>query len=175
MAKAPTQTLVIIGTARKPNASDLRDRGLSGLPDPSPEVALRRADLQSEQAALRAEETIFHGEKSFSSSLRTEIGGQRDTNDDISDLDGETGSSILSEDSILVKIEDEDSKGDEGILQSIAHCDIPQLSESAVADDAPGGAQNAIRKLRHRKPIQLHPYALEREVYRQRVKVGRVE
>ena len=32
-----------------------------------------------------------------------------------------------------------------------------------------------VRNLRDRNPIQLRPYALEREVYRQRVKRGRVE
>lgn len=52
MPKATARAeLVIVGTARKPNASDLRNRGLAGLPDPSPDVARRRAELEAELAA----------------------------------------------------------------------------------------------------------------------------
>ncbi len=85
MKKAPKKDLVVIGTARKPNASDLRNRGLSGLPDPSPEVALRRAELELEQEALRAQVALLQGENELSF-LRTKIGVHRSTDDDVSGL-----------------------------------------------------------------------------------------
>lgn len=67
MPKAtPKRDLVIIGTARKPNASDLRNRGLTGLPDPSSDVTRRRAELEAEKAALRAGWDFFgKGEGAF--------------------------------------------------------------------------------------------------------------
>ena len=86
MKKAPKKDLVVIGTARKPNASDLRNRGLSGLPDPSPEVALRRAEFELEQEALRAQVALLQGENELSF-LRTKIGVHRSTDDDASGLD----------------------------------------------------------------------------------------
>ena len=45
--------LPVIGTSRKPNSTDLLNRGLNGLPDPSPAIKLRKAALKKEQLALR--------------------------------------------------------------------------------------------------------------------------
>ena len=72
MAKMPGSNLEIVGTARKPNNSDLRHRGLTGLPDPSPEVAARRAELESQQEELKARVATFQGEGRISF-MRTKI------------------------------------------------------------------------------------------------------
>ena len=54
---APKQ---VIGIKRRPNARDLVERdNLQGLPDPDAEVVLRRAVLNTEQAALRAQQSII--------------------------------------------------------------------------------------------------------------------
>ena len=51
---APKQ---VIGIKRRPNARDLVERdNLQGLPDPDTDVLLRRAVLNTEQAALRAQQ-----------------------------------------------------------------------------------------------------------------------
>ena len=49
----------VIGTDRGPRPRDLKDRRLQGLPDPDPEVFLRRAALELGQAALGLQQTIL--------------------------------------------------------------------------------------------------------------------
>ena len=68
-----------------------------------------------------------------------------------------------------------DTMGDEQILHSTAQVGIPHESDLPVANEVCGAGKPERRNLRNRSPIQLHPYALEREVYRRTVKVGRVE
>lgn len=61
--------LDVIGTTRLPNARDLRERGITQpLPTPDPEVALRRAALELEQASLKVQQAII--DKQPESSLR---------------------------------------------------------------------------------------------------------
>ncbi len=163
MKKAPKKDLVVIGTARKPNASDLRNRGLSGLPDPSPEVALRRAEFELEQEALRAQVALLQGENELSF-LRTKIGVHRSTDDDASGLDPGIVASKMSGDPHLVEVG-----------KATARMEVSDLPESPVADNEAGGPESAKRSLRNRSPIQLHPYELERKVYHQTVKVRRAE
>ena len=60
----------VIGTKRRPNRRDLKNRNdLRGLPDPDSEVALRRAALNIEQAALRMKQAAIE-ESSMRTSLR---------------------------------------------------------------------------------------------------------
>ena len=47
--------LPVIGTSRKPNSTDIHNRGLDGLPDPSPFIKLKKAALKKEQLALRTQ------------------------------------------------------------------------------------------------------------------------
>lgn len=173
MTKAPQKYLAVIGTARRPNSADLRDRGLAGLPDPGPDVALRRAELELEQATLKAQVAFWHGGGDFPVSFsRTKIDKYHGS-DDGSSSNPET----MREDPV-VKVEREhimhDTMDDEQMRKSTADVDKPNLSESVRVADKACEAEEGVRYLRDRKPVQLHPYALEREVYRQRVKDGRV-
>ena len=172
MTKAPQKYLAVIGTARRPNSADLRDRGLAGLPDPGPDVALRRAELESEQAALKTQVAFWHGGGNVPVSFsRTKI-DRCHGSDDGSSSNPET----MREDPVG-KVEENhimhDTVGDEQIRKSTADVDKPTLSESVRVAYKACEAEEGVRYLRDRKPVQLHPYALEREVYRQRVKAGR--
>ena len=96
MPQLTQQSLVVIGTARKPNDSDLRDRNLTGLPDPGPDVVLRRAEFEFEQAALRAQVSSHLEHQAPLSFLRTKIDvGRRSSDGDGHDaaagLDREMG------------------------------------------------------------------------------------
>ncbi len=59
--------------------------------------------------------------------------------------------------------------------KATARVEVSDVPESPVADNEAGGPGSAKRSLRNRSPIQLHPYALERKVYHQTVKVRRAE
>lgn len=60
-----TQPLDPVGTARRPNASDLKSRNLEGLPDPGPDAVRRREELEREQVALKERVERIHGGVSF--------------------------------------------------------------------------------------------------------------
>lgn len=82
MPRPPKDNLEPIGTARRPNASDLILRGLNGLPNPDPNVALRRKDFEAAQVALKAQVRLTQGENKVSF-LRTRIGsGEASTEDE---------------------------------------------------------------------------------------------
>lgn len=171
---------MVIGIARKPNTSDLRDRHLTGLPDPGPDVTRRRAEFEFEQAALRAQVSRLEGEAPLSF-LRTKIEvGRRSDGDGhgaAAGLDREMGLKSESEDRAGESDQGYDigdTMGDEQIPNSTAQVDIPNEPDLPVANEV-CEARKPRRSLRNRSPIQLHPYALEREVYRRTVKVERVE
>lgn len=181
MARTAPNSLVVIGTARKPNSSDLKNRSLSGLSDHCPDVELRRAQFELEQAALR-ELVILRENGTPVSFLRTRIGiGHSATESNVSDSDKETCLDTEREDAAVdVEVEEEEEGGLLGdamgyckqIQDSTASVDVPNLPESPVVNEA-CEPQNAMRKLRNRNPIQLHPYALERDIYCQAVKAGK--
>ena len=147
--------LEVIGTARKPNNSDLRQRGLVGLPDPSPKVAFRRAELELEQAKLKAE-------------VRRGPDGGEDE-DVVGESDREAVSGTESSDSAL-DIGQDCSKVEEKSVNPKGHVDVPNVSEPPVVE-----AQKSVRSFRDRGPIQVHPYALEREMYHQFLKAEKVK
>lgn len=162
--------LEVIGIARKPNDSDLRKRGLTGLLDPGPEVARRRAQLESEQAELRAK-MEYSGVGFPVSFVRTKVGEGR-SNEDVRGWDCETVPSTGIDDR-AVEMDVGHGKGEEKILNSTVHADTTEPSKPPVVDEA-CGFQKGVRKLRDRTPIQIQPYALEREVYRQVMKSASV-
>lgn len=176
MEKAPKTDLMVIGTARKPNGTDLQTRGLSGLPDTTSSVALRRAEFEADQVALRKQVELLQGGDIPVSFLRTRIGGDHQSSSDgDSGSDGEEGSNSASGDSAGNVKRELIVGGGEQASESTAHVDGPTLAGSTVTNDEVCEAQKGVRNLRHRSPIQLHPYAREREAYRMMVKAGRIE
>ena len=171
MPKPPADDLEVIGIARKPNDSDLSKRDLTGLPDPSREVALRRAQLESEQAELRAK-VEYSGVGFPVSFLRTKV-GEGQGSKDVSGWDCETVSSARGDDHQAVETDVGRGKGQEKMMNLTAHADDTEPSKPLV-DEEPCGFQKGVRKLRDRTPVQIQPYALEREVYRQVIENGRV-
>ena len=167
MAKKTAKDLQVIGTARKPNKSDLRRRGITGLPDPSPEVTLRRAEFESAQAELRARTECF-GDAIPVSFLRTEIDARKDDLDDKGLWECERDESGRCED-VAAGINGGGGCDGEKMSMLTARVDVTDAPESS---GEPG--KKAVRKFRDRSPIQICPYALEREEYRQRIKTGRV-
>lgn len=185
MAKTAPKPLVVIGTARKPNLSDLKNRSLSGLPDLGPDVELRRAELEVEQAALR-ELVVRREDGTACSFLRTKIGGRKGASG-VSNFVTDIGMRVSSGDAEVnvekamveedeeKEEEEEDTMGDDEQIPDPTGCvDVPNQPESAFANEG-CEPQTAMSNLRNRSPIQLHPYALEREVYRHTVKAGRAE
>ena len=87
--------LPVIGTSRKPNSTDLLNRGLDGLPDSSPAIKLRKAALKKEQLALwtQVDSNIPV------SYLRTKIGESSDESELSScpETDSNTTSDVASE------------------------------------------------------------------------------
>ena len=158
MAKMPGSNLEIVGTARKPNNSDLRNRGLTGLPDPSPEVVARRVELDSQQEELKARVAAFQGESRVSF-MRTKIDVSQRA-DDMMMLGWEMSESTDGGDSVV----------EEKMPDSTARINPPELPVASKACES----EISVRCLRDRTPIQLHPYTCEREVYRQMSKVGKV-
>ncbi|KAM0797762.1 hypothetical protein BDR22DRAFT_824030 [Usnea florida] len=134
--------LPVIGTSRKPNSTDLHNRGLNGLPEPSPTIKLRKAALKKEQLALRMQ---------LDSSipvnyLRTRIGESSDE----------------SELSSLSSCSDTDSN---------ITSDETTVSESTVArDEEVVGFEKSGWNMRSRTAVQMHPYKREREVYKEMFK-----
>lgn len=170
MPKPPADDLEVIGIARKPNDSDLSKRDLTGLPDPSPEVALRRAQLESEQAELRAK-MEYSGLGFPVSFLRMKV-GEGQGSKDVSGWDCETVSSARGDDQ-AVETDVGRGKGEEKILNLAVHANTTEPSKPSVVEE-PCGFQKGVRKLRDRTPIQIQPYALERDVYRQVIENGSV-
>lgn len=168
--------LVTIGTARKPNKADLRARGLTGLPDPSPEVAVLRAKLESEQAELR-ELAFCYDNGSPESSARMDV--------DVVEAN-EIDEVNLGECNADVKHSDEGEKldaEDEAFMMQLIENekalgsgnDVEKSTTPAAASvaDESHGPEKFVRILRNRKPIQVRPYAVERKAYRQSLKAGR--
>ena len=105
--------LEVVGTARRPSASDLKKRGITGLIDPGPKVALRRAKLESQQAAARMrwtknEMTLSHERVKIASRQRS---SETTASDDVrsglsercdgkAEMDGEQDSSGENGDSV---------------------------------------------------------------------------
>ena len=81
--------LPIIGTSRPPNASDLRARGLTGLPDPDHAVVLLRAKLELRQARLKGRVRAYHTERMARKGLGT---GRNNNNNFSSKKELSTGS-----------------------------------------------------------------------------------
>ena len=162
-------SLAVIGTARRPNKSDLRARGLTGLPDPSPEVALLRAKLESEQAELRAMVGCYEigVPESF---VRKKIDVIED-NEDVGPSDQEETSGTESE-AIAVQVEETASNVEKKEVGSDEDFKKSSMQAATVVDE-PCEPRKSVRTLRDRSPIQIHPYVLEREGYRQLVKAGR--
>ena len=169
MANPPTTEtdLEIIGTARKPNISDLRERGLIGLPDPDPEVLMRRAKFESEQAYLEMQVKFHEGETPLSF-LRTKINAQQSDNDAMG-LNYEKCKSIRK-----IEVNVEHANGEEKALNVAARVSIPEMADSPVVNEA-CVSEKAVRVLRDRNPIQLRPYAVERKMYRQMIATGNLK
>ena len=132
--------LPVIGTSRKPTTTDLLNRGLNGLPDPSPAIKIRKAAMKKEQLALRMQlDTNIPV-----SYLRTRIG----ENNDESELSScsETDSNTASDDVASVS------------------------ESTVTCDEEVGEGQKGGWNMRSRTPVQLHPYKREREVYREMVR-----
>ena len=162
--------LKIIGTERRPNASDLKERDLTGLPDPSPEVARRRADLEMEQAArLRC----FKDDIAMSF-MRTKIALHKRA-EDTTGLEWESNLSTRSWNTAIgMGRNKERGRGGETGQESNASVGIADLSD-LTATDKTCRSEKAARNLRGRTPIQLQPYAFEREVYRELLRTRRVK
>ena len=169
MANPPTteSDLEIIGTVRKPTLSDLRERGLIGLPGPDPDVLIRRAEFESEQANLRARMKWHEGEIAVSF-LRTKIDAME------SDDDAVGSGSEECESVRRVEVDVEHDRGNEKIFNVAGSVGMPNLPDSTVANEA-CGSEKAVRALRDRNPIQLRPYAVEREIYRHMIATGKVK
>lgn len=52
---------------------------------------------------------------------------------------------------------------------------MPNLPDALVANEACGGSEKAVRVLRDRSAVQIRPYAVEREMYRQMISKGKVK
>ena len=167
----------VVGTARKPNKSDLRARGITGLPDPSPEVALLRAKLESEQAELRAMVGCYEFGVPVSC-VRTEVEVVKVNEVDVAEGSKNVGRSDPEEnlgtesEGCAVQVDEKGSGVEEKGLGSSHDVEKSSVLTSSVAD---GSCEPAkfVRNLRDRNPIQIHPYVLERKEYRQLVKAGR--
>lgn len=173
--------LVVIGTERKPNKSDLKARGLRGLPDPSPEVALLRAKLESEQAELRAMvgcyetgipesfvrmdvDVVEVNEVEVCEGNEVEVG---EGNKDVGCSVQEEKLGLESEE-VPMQVAETAGKLEE---KELGPCDDADKPSMPVVDGSEPG--KSVRILRDRNPIQIHPYVLEREGYRQLRKAGR--
>ena len=132
--------LPVIGTSRKPTPTDLLNRGLNGLPDPSPGVKLRKAALKKEQLALRTQVDSAIPV----SYLRTRIGES-------------------NEESELSSCSDTESNTASDDVASVSGSKVARDEE--VVEVQKGGWS-----MRSRTAVQLHPYEREREVYREMVR-----
>ncbi len=169
--------LPVIGISRPPKASDLRERGLTGLPDPDPLVVLLRAKLENEQAKLNTQVDAFYAEQQASSSVRTEIGSTEAENSE------ENGEAIGRSGNIAPESEKGEGKeeankditmmGDEQAATKLSPAPVETsiMPESLVANQM-SNVQKGQRNLRVRNPIQLRSYGLEHEEYRQMLKAG---
>ena len=168
-------SLEVVGIARKPNKSDLKARGLTGLPDPSPEVALLRAKLESEQAELRAmvgyetgiPESFVRADVDVVEVNGVDAGeGNEDVGRaDQENLDTKSEGCALQVDEKGSRVEEKGSGSGDDVEKS------SMLAASVVDGSCEPG--KFVRSLRNRNPIQIHPYVLERKGYRQLVKAGR--
>lgn len=86
----------------------------------------------------------------------------------------EASSEAMDEDGTDIGGSTGSGDGRKAFPRSTAPVDRLDLAVSAAGtNDEACGSQQATRQLRDRKPIQLRPYALEREVYCRKVKAGR--
>ena len=210
--------LAIIGTSRPPNASDLRERGVTGLhlPDSDPSVVLLRAKLELRQAQLKAQVRAYHAEKMASSFARTEtekakktktgkksvVGPVRLAGGEEEEEEEEDGNETMeiielycNDTSSITTAETETETEDTSLNMDFTRDTSSLLTETKTktsatnpnSDTAPTDIANtpasqvtnevskietAVRTLRERAPIQLRPYGLEREEYRQKIKAG---
>ena len=154
-------SLEVVGIARKPNKSDLRARGLTGLSDDPecPEVVRIRARLEEGQKGLRD----LGIPESF---VRIDGDGGGG-----GEVDGGEG----KEENLGTKSELQVDDVTGGRVEEEAD-DVEKKSSSrvnsVVGDDGSGKGKTG-RCLRKRNPIQVRPYVLEREGYRRLVKNGR--
>ena len=223
--------LVVIGTERKPNKSDLKSRDPTGLPDPGPDVALLRAKLEAEQAELRAmveysgigiPESFVRMDVDVVEADEVDVSG---CDEDVGGLDQEESLGSESEglemqvDEKAGKLEEKElGPGDDadkscmpvvdGVDVGEGNEDVEHLKQDNLdteskafavqvektackiekkglglgdgADkssmpfvEGPSEAGKSVRILRHRNPIQIHPYVLEREGYQRMKKAGR--
>ena len=169
MANPPTteSDLEIIGTARKPNFSDLRERGIIGLPDPDTEILFRRAEFESEQAELKTQVRYHKGEIA-PSFLRTKIDAFESGGDGV-------GSGSSSEGCESARSAEEHGMVEEKFVNIVGSVGMPNLPDTLVAIEACGGSEKAVRVLRDRSAVQIRPYAVEREMYRQMISTGKVK
>ena len=162
--------LVVIGTERKPNKSDLRARNLTGLPDPGPEVAALRAKLESEQTELRALVGCYEigvPESSVRMDVDVvEVNGDVGRPDREESLGTRSEEHALQKDEMSVRVEEKELGSGDDVEKST-------VLAASVAD-GPCEPQKIVRVLRTRHPIQIQPYALERKEYRQSLKAGRL-
>ena len=174
MANPPTteSDLEIIGTARKPNFSDLRERGLIGLPDPDTEIFFRRAEFESEQAELKTQVRYHKGEIALSF-LRTRIDAFESGGDGVGSGSGSGSEGCESARSAEVDVEHAMVK--EKFVNIAGSVVMPNLPDSLVANEACGGSEKAVRVLRDRSAVQIRPYALEHEMYHQMISTGKVK
>lgn len=172
MANPPTteSDLEIIGTARKPNFADLRARGLVGLPDPDPEILFRRAEFESEQAVLKTQVRYHKGENA-PSFLRTKIDAFESGSDGVGSGSGSEG----CESARSAEVDVEHDMVEEKFVNMAGSVGMPNLPDSLVANEACGGSEKAVRVLRDRSAVQVRPYAVEREMYRQMISTGKVK
>ena len=154
---------------------------------------IRRKELEAEQVVLKKVVSLFHdGDKvSF---LRARSGGgdgavggdvDEDGDDDEGgDGDGDVGVDVyydvdeemlgLQREAELGKFAGEDEVGD-GVENERVCGDMTNVRESSVPQNEACESKKAGRDLRKRSSIQVRPYAIEREVYRLRVRGGGVE
>ena len=166
--------LVVIGTERKPNKSDLKARGCSGLPDPGPEVALLRAKLEAEQAELR-KMVEYSGIGIPESFVRMDVDVVEANDVVVSECDEVFGRSDQEKnlgsgsERVAMQVDETAGKPQE---KGLSPGDGADKSKIPVVDGS-SEAGKFVRVLRDRNPIQIHPYALEREGYRKFKKAGR--
>ena len=170
-------SLQVVGIARNPNKHDFRARGITGLRDPGPEVALRRAKFESEQAELKA--MVGYCEIGIPESfVRMDVDVVEANEVDVGENNEDVGRShqeetlgtkgegfALQVDETASMIEEKGSSSGDDVEKS------KMLAASVV--DGSCESWNSVRSLRARNPIQIHPYVLEREEYRRFLKAGR--
>ena len=171
MPKQPTIDLEVVGIARRPNKSDLRHRDITGLPDPSPEVEVLRTTLELQQAKLK-EKLGCYGYGAPVSFSRMNLGvGEGDEVVEGSEHDKDIRAENRKG---MVALSGEDGRSEDvcaGSNVCVEKSSMPPLSVVNGLCET----EKARHNLRNRSPIQIHPYVLEREAYRQVVRAGKCQ